>query len=346
MMETILPELLNFLWFRAIPRLSFKEPFMSDRPAKLRRIFLILLILLAVTAGTELALRGTLGLGNPVLITRDAACDFTLKPDQELRRFFCRTHINHYAMRSEEIAPNPAPGVERILFIGDSVTYGTTRVDQSDLFTERLARALPQQIHRPVEVLNASASAWAIDNELSYVRSRGTFHAQLVVLVLNSGDLSQPRARIDDVSDALAREKPAGALAELWNRTLKRKLFPRVAAAHNDAGTAANLNDEQEIRANLARLDRLQALVSNQQGRLIVVYIPFWHDLATSNAPQRARLGAWAKEKDIPFLDFTEIEAAHPAREITLDTTHLNAAGHRLIAEEFVRQLPGILAQK
>lgn len=316
------------------------------RPASLfRRILLASLAALALIALTEIGLRTILGLGNPVLITPDPACDFTLKPDQNLRRFFCRTHINHEAMRSEEIAPSPTPGVERILFIGDSVTYGTTRVDQADLFTTRIGRELPQQIHHPVEVLNASASAWGIDNELGYLRSRGTFHAQLVVLVLNSGDLGQQRARIDEVGDALAREKPASALSELWTRYLKRKIFPR-AIARNDAGTTANLNDEKEIRDNFERLDRLQSLVVRQHGQLAILYIPFWHDLATNNAPQRARLSAWAKGKAIPFLDVTEMETAHTAREITLDTTHLNATGHRLVAEELDQQLPALLAQR
>lgn len=317
------------------------------RPASLfRRIFIASFAALALIALTEIGLRTILGLGNPVLITPDPACDFTLKPDQNLRRFFCRTHINHQAMRSQEITPSPAPGVERILFIGDSVTYGTTRVDQSDLFSERVGRELPQKIHQPVEILNASASAWAIDNELSYVRSRGIFHAQLVVLALNSGDLGQPRARIDEVGDALAREKPSSALAELWTRYLKHKIFPHVAAVRNDAGTTANLNDEKEIEDNFGRLALFQSLVANQHGRLAIAYIPFWHDLAADNAPQRARLSAWAKGKSIPFLDFTGIESAHTAHEITLDTTHLNAAGHRLVAEELDRQLPALLAQK
>lgn len=317
------------------------------RPSSLfRRIFIASLAALALIALIEIGLRTILGLGNPVLITPDPACDFTLKPDQNLRRFFCRTHTNHEAMRSEEIAPSPAPGVERILFIGDSVTYGTTRVDQADLFSERVGRELPQKIHHPVEILNASASAWAIDNELSYVRSRGIFHAQLVVLVLNSGDLGQPRARIDEVGDALAREKPASALSELWTRALKRRIFPHGAAARSDAGTVSNLNDEKQIEENFDRLDRFQSIVASQHGRLAIVYIPFWHDLGAHNAPQRTRLSTWAKGKNIPFLDFTEMETAHTAKEITLDTTHLNATGHRLVAEELDQRLPELLAQQ
>ncbi len=99
---------------------------------------------------------------------------------------------NEYGMRSDPIRPGRIPGTRRIYFLGDSMTYGTTQVDQSRLFTEIVHQRLPEQIHEPVEVMNGAISGWAPANELAYLREHGTLNADLVILVLNSGDPTQP----------------------------------------------------------------------------------------------------------------------------------------------------------
>src|SRR5437868_2879749 len=138
-------------------------------PARLAAATVILLVII------ELALRLVLGLGSPVLYRPDPACGYLPAPDQHLTRFFCRNDINSFGMRSPEVRPTKAPGVLRVLFLGDSITYGTTFVDQSQIFTSLLVPRLRAKVGREVEVLNASAGAWAIGNELGYLQSRGTF---------------------------------------------------------------------------------------------------------------------------------------------------------------------------
>ena len=134
------------------------------------RFLTICLLVIAVLLGiTEGVLRFVFGLGNPVLIAPDSACEYTLKPNQRVHRFFVNTRTNRYGMRSDDVPPSRDPNRLRIMFLGDSLTYGTSRVDQSQIFTEILHRNLPSVVHKPVDVLNASAGAWAPDNEVSYI---------------------------------------------------------------------------------------------------------------------------------------------------------------------------------
>src|SRR5581483_5695589 len=167
---------------------------------RLRIALRVFLVLAAIVVCTEGALRFVLGLGDPVLIAPDAACSYITKPDQRIFRFFVHTYINHYGMRSQDVSPERPPAVERVLFVGDSLTYGTTHVDQKNLFTQIVGRGLPSILHERVEVLNASANGWGPDNEWAWVRSRGIFQSNYVLLVLNDGDLTQPRSRIDEVA--------------------------------------------------------------------------------------------------------------------------------------------------
>jgi hypothetical protein len=296
----------------------------------LRIIVMTLTALLALAAAAELSLRFVLGLGNPVIIASDPACAYLFKPNQNTYRFFCHTHINSYGMRADPVPPTRDPGKLRIMFIGDSVTYGTSHIDQSRIFSEIVHRDLPSIVHRPVEVLNASVSAWAIDNELAYARTRGIFQSDVVLLVLNSGDLGQARAEIADVGEDTTLNHPSTALGELWSRYFKPRFF-HVAPA-KDAGDAAAQNAQATIRANLAELDTFQNLVEGQHARFAIVYVPFRIEIPEPAAESEVTLRGWTTAHHVPLFDLTSAEAAYPVEAITLDGDHLNVRGNELVA--------------
>jgi hypothetical protein len=281
---------------------------------------------------TEALLRFVLGLGNPILIQPDAACSYILKPDQDVTRFFVHTHINHYGMRSDEVLASRQPGSVRLMFVGDSITYGTTRVDQRQIFTELLHRELPAQLHRQVEVLNASASAWAPDNELAYLRSRGIFQSDIVLLVLNDGDLTEPRSTLADVGADLPQQRPLTAIGELLTRYVRPRLLHFT--QKTDAGDQLSANADAQTRINLANLDAVRALVTSQGARLAILYIPFRRDIPPPASSQAAILKSWTDTNHVPMFDLTSAEAPYTAAQITLDNgIHLNAKGHQIIAD-------------
>ncbi len=316
----------------------------SRQPLPLmRRAAFILLAAVVIIAFTEAALRFALGLGNPVLIAPDSACEYILKPDQHIYRFFSHTDTNRFGMRSSEVGPH-APGTLRLLFVGDSIPYGTSQVDQSRIFTELLHRDLPSIVHQPVEVLNASAGAWAIDNELSYVRSRGFFNADIVLLVLNSGDLAQPRSTIADVGDGLPVARPATAMGELWMRYLRPRLFH--SRRHIDAGDSANLNADDVVKSNLEKLDAFRGLADAAHARFAIIYAPFRHEVPNISAKPTAILSAWAAGRRVPLLDLTAAELPYSEREITLDGAHFNVKGNQVIAEAIERGWPSVMSPR
>jgi len=299
----------------------------------------ILARLLLACVVIECVLRFALGLGNPVLIQPDSACGYVLKPDQDVRRFFVRTHINHYGMRSDEVQETHRKGTLRLLFVGDSVTYGTTRVDQGKIFTEVLHRELPAIAHQPVEVLNASAGAWAPSNELSYIQSRGIFQSDIVLMVLNDGDLTQQRASLADVGDNLPRQRPLTAIGELYTRYI----LPRLIRATNriDSGDtpAADLNSL--MRENLENLDKFDASVTAQGARVMILYIPFRKDIPDKSNASAEALHAWSDAHHVAMCDLTSAETPYSSKEISLDDgTHLNARGHLLVARAIEQSWP------
>jgi hypothetical protein len=309
------------------------------RDGKARRILRVAIGLVMVVAAIEIVLRFGLGLGNPILIEPDSACSYILKPDQDVRRFFVHTHINHYGMRSDEVILPRKAGALRIMFVGDSLTYGTTQVDQQKIFTELLHRELPGIVHQPVEVLNASAGAWAPDNELSYILSRGIFQSDLVLLVLNDGDLTQPRATIADIGDNLPRKRPLTAIGELYSRYIR----PRIAhvTGTTDAGDGVAGRADKVLSENLQDLDKLEQLVTSQGARLILIYIPFRKDIPQEAASSAEILRNWSGTHHVSMCDLTSVDSAFSPGEINLDNgIHLNARGHLIVARAIARSWP------
>jgi hypothetical protein len=307
-----------------------------------RHVLLPILFLLPILLlGTELTLRFVFGLGNPVVVAPDPACGYILKPNQNVDRFFCHTRTNRYGMRSGAVEEKPPPGTLRLLFLGDSVTYGTSRVDQSNLFTQILHRELPLVVHRPVEVLNASASAWAIDNELSYLRSRGTFHSDLVLLVLNSGDPGQPRAQIGDVGEDTTLHHSTTAIGELWSRFIGPRFFHL--GVRTDAGDKSAPDAAAIVRANLADLDAMQAFVQSRGTRMAIIYIPVRAEIPTPANRAQYLLRTWSASHSVPFLDMTGVESVYPTKQITLDGVHLNKKGNALVAHTIEEEWTPIL---
>ena len=113
-----------------------------------------LLLPLGLLVVAEIACRAY-GLHTPVLYEA-TPYGYRVRPNQDLRRFGNRVFYNAQGLRSEPAEPMPSAGVERVLCIGDSVTFGGTQTDQQDTYPYQLQGALRRR-GLSAEVLNASA---------------------------------------------------------------------------------------------------------------------------------------------------------------------------------------------
>ena len=79
------------------------------------------------------------GLGTPVIYKYSNIVGYEIKPNQKLKRLGNEIDINKHGMRSSNWR-NDIPN--KILFFGDSVTYGGSIVSNSDLFSENVCKIL------------------------------------------------------------------------------------------------------------------------------------------------------------------------------------------------------------
>jgi len=90
--------------------------------------------------------------------------------------------INSLGLRDREYPLEKPDGTFRILVLGDS--YGDDgSVPPGNLYHERLEQVLNDSLDVPIEVMNASVSAWDTENQLVfYEEEGGRFNADLVLL--------------------------------------------------------------------------------------------------------------------------------------------------------------------
>ncbi len=319
------------------------------------RIGRVLLFVFAFILIGEVSLRLIFGLGTPVLILPDkgeaeGGYGYIPAPDQDVRRFFARNKINHFSMRSDDISPTKTKDHIRVYFIGDSVTYGTTYIDQSRIFATLVSRELPGRVGHPVDILNASAGGWAPGNEVGFLMKKGTFDTDLVLIVLNTADLNQPFADFR-ADPGFPTNAPWTAIDEAWTRYLAPRLLGTRGAAPDPGSTAAPATPSmvEETKAVLATLEQGRTYALSHNARFGIVYIPSHGKLWDGADFQlgKTMLIDWASQNAVPLIDLTQSFEGHSLDELYLERDdgriHLGTEAHRIVATRLVDALPAIL---
>jgi len=243
-----------------------------------------------------------------------------------------RGDVNRDGLRDRDHAVENPGGAYRIVFLGDSVTFGwnLSRAYSYPAMTERL---LTEQ-GREVEVFNVALPGWSTRQQrIAYRRIVRKYHPDHVLLALCLNDvaemlnnLSRPHPilavafRHSNLLRALLRapEREIGRVEELF-------LLPEPARVRR--GWAMTL---EEIRA-------LAAEVQEDGARFTLLVFPFRFQVeegAPSPLPQR-RVAQFSHENEIHHLDLLPALRSLGVAAF-IDYDHLSPQGARLVARTLV----------
>ena len=323
-----------------------------------RRVLIACAILLILIALGEVVLQ-IIGFGHSALVVLNDASQYELMPNQHIRRLWplsdsLAAHVdtNQYGMRSLPISPVKPANTLRIYFLGDSITYGTTQVDQSQIFTDLARRELPAIVNQPVEVLDGAISGWAISNELGYLKEHGTLQADRLILVLNDGDPAQPLSPKPHGYILPSTEfNPKWGYQELWFRALRPKVegILRKHGIHlmqedslQDPGVSVDYNPTV-LKQNLQYLGQIRDYLQQNHVAFSILFTPFPGIFSDPVQRENARVGksavaAWAAQNQVPFLDIGPwIMTSNPSAILLRDHAHFNVKGNREVADAIER---------
>ena len=285
-----------------------------------------LLVILTPLAAAEIAARW-MGLGEPIVYATNAAYRYAPLPDQHVsRRGGASVTIGPEGLRGIESWSGPAD--HRILFIGDSVTWGGTNTDDDKTFAHRVCAELEARQARNFVCGNAGVNGYGTENMIARLRYDPEIgRADTIVVTVISVD---PIRGTSDLSSAhFFSRHPWRPLRGAWE----------VAAfgAFRVAGLLRWSPEAYDPRFDIAvakeALQRLYDELRRQEGlgkSVLIVFSPhkdeFYGDPDALDAEVRADLAA----SGFRVLDMTDKVGEVVERGLYYDNVHLNELGHAL----------------
>lgn len=160
--------------------------------------------------------------------------------------------INSAGWKDVEHELEKPAGTYRILFVGDSYTYGYSSLE--DLYARQVERILRQRGYENVEVLSMGVGSWGTDHALEVLRHEGLdYDPDLVVYQFCS----------NDVTDILQPDPEANMDPIHWNKPFKYELHgdELVRVKRNPRHKYKQAGEETvryPIDWELSRVDRIQ----------------------------------------------------------------------------------------
>jgi len=308
-----------------------------------------LVVLVGLLTALEIGLRLVLGLGSPPFLQKDEDIGYFFQANQKLNRFGNQIVINRYHQRSEPLSERPDSAFVRVLFVGDSVTWGGALTNQDQTYPELFERQAKQICRRPVEALNASAGSWGIGNLHAYVKRHGAFESDAAVLQIGSRDLLQAKSTSKPVgrNPAMPNTSPALAVQELWSRYLwpryVRPHFPSFLKSSGPSPTREErVSPSKRFKENMKVLRRLISLLREKEVPVSVVHTPDRREVVAPETtgerePYRQRFLRLLDSLQVPVLNLKNQWAERPqVGNLFRDIVHLNEVGNEQLAESLV----------
>lgn len=291
-----------------------------DKSRLRTKLALLLASIIITLLVLEVALR-LVGVGGMVVYTPDPDYGYLMTPTQRVYAYGHPVCINSFGFRGPEVqVPKPRDST-RIVFIGDSVTYGGGRVSEEELFC-RIVASLARRDGRNVNTVNLSAPGWSPQNWWRYINKHGLHDADVVVLVLPECDLGRPFRTIDEGFEVHASPLRCGNLFLKTKEMAQQQLWSRHAQPE-DASRSL-----EAAAANLAAVTGLREKAA--QGTFLAVLIP------SGNHHGYAMFWPEFERKLCRPLD---LRGDLRDQSLFLDGVHLNARGHELVAGSIYARL-------
>ncbi len=173
------------------------------------QVFVRVVLVACGVAVSELLLRFALGLGHPVLYDSNPLYGFRPLPSQVVSRFGGRrTQFNNLGLRCD--ADWDGDPDRKILFLGDSVTFGGENLPAGELFVHLAASDLPGY-----SSCNGGVNAWGVENIYGLIVESSFVPARYYVSMLIEDDFYRGLVRVH--GQLVWCREPALALEELWS---------------------------------------------------------------------------------------------------------------------------------
>ncbi len=286
---------------------------------------------------------------------------WTLRPGWTGKQGATEIRVNSRGLRDPEVALKKRPGERRVLFLGDSVTYGYG-VPEDVCFVARFRQRCGATVaaNRRLTAINLAVPAYSTWQEYDLLVHEGfQYEPDVIVLVFCLNDVLA-KFRLVQFGGLARGYEPTLPSAFEWSGLYRMARARRARRERRWNETFWNPDHATSVRRLLRdpdaplvqkgwkiikdSLERITAAARQESIPLVIVCAPY-HDQvdpagSTAKPSPQDTLGALARRANVPFLDllplFRRRVAATGVEASTLfvDLFHFSPDGHELAARE------------
>lgn len=222
------------------------------------------------------------------------------------------------------------PGARRIIFLGDSLTFGWG-VEESQTFAARIEAMLAKR--SPVDVINFGTGNYNTEQEANLFFEKGLKYSPDEVVVfffINDAEPTPRQSRWELLENVRI-------LTFFWSRVNALRSKLGHGGSFRDYYAALYRDDQPGWIAEKRAFRDLRDVCAEHGIDLRVVMLPELHVLTPyAFAAEHAKVAAFLRDNHIPVLDLAPSFAGETAPErlwVAPDDAHPNAIAHERIAE-------------
>ena len=296
------------------------------------RFFLIFttLILLVSTTITELYLKH-IGLGDPVRYDSDYIYGFAPKENQKKIRFDgSLVSINDVGLRTHINWKNNSK--KKIVFLGDSITYGGSYIDDKKLFSNLVCEKINSYICG-----NAGVNAYSIINMVMRSRYDERFNeSEKYIFTVAPGDFYREYIGANSLHFYLnKKEFFLPAITEALSFIGTRYDINRYLSKHNDTNKE-NVHKKELINFSIELLHQEIKRLKYENKEVFVFYTVEKDDKDSLKKTNKYILN---KIKNLNLKNFYNLNKTLNDNKYFYDSVHYNELGHRKVAEKIISVL-------
>ena len=310
-------------------------------------ILVVMFVMAGLVAATELVLRN-MGLGDPVVYYKtDAPYRYAPRPGQTRERMRgARVDIDRYGLRTTGDWGRRDAGL-RILFIGDSVTYGGSRIDNSQLFSALVCENLRRGYDLDSVCGNAGVNGYGTNNMAARTLAYEGPPVDVIVVTVLTRDSTRGWARLPLPYFSEAPFEPIPAIAEAANFLLSkvRKWLRQPSLSRSRQTEVGGEAFDGDLSAeSLERLYAALRAVSEDGVRILLVHSPSRKSVVQGYDQADEFVVANMRASGMPFLEMRQVVRDRMGRGIYHDHIHLDAVGHAIYGETIAETLGAMLS--
>jgi len=271
------------------------------------------------------------------LLVPDDDLIYHMRPNLRESFFGAPVQLNELGLRERPIGPKAA-GEYRVLFLGDSITFGNG-VKDDEPFARGVEPLLAAKLRRPVRTINAGVGSYNTSQEDAYLARGGLqLEPDLVVLMYVQNDFFQHARPFFPTAPSTAKS-PLKKLVQFLEGSWLFKLPVHLIVGREGKYDAVPPLDDPGL---VESMNALRSIAKRCRERGIPLVVFFWRwQIEKVNVLLVAQIEKVAAEEKFRFADILPWFAGLDFRKIVNSAvdSHPNARGHEITAEGIVKYL-------